>query len=123
MPTYEFACPAGHRFDRFFRKISESTPTLPCPECGAEAVRQLSAGAGLIFKGSGFYITDYGKDGKKAPPAAGKPGQQEGKGEKGGKGDAAGAKPDGGASPDAAKGKPAAPGGGTGSSSGGSSSE
>src|SRR5205814_1962431 len=38
---------------------------LPCPVCGAIAVRRISAGAGLMFKGSGFYITDYGKDGKK----------------------------------------------------------
>ena len=35
-----------------------------CPECGRRASRIISGGAGLIFKGSGFYITDYGKDGK-----------------------------------------------------------
>jgi hypothetical protein len=35
-----------------------------CPTCGLAAVRQISGGAGLIFKGTGFYITDYGKDGK-----------------------------------------------------------
>ncbi len=38
---------------------------MPCPTCGAEAQRKISAGGGLLFKGSGFYITDYGKDGKK----------------------------------------------------------
>ncbi len=38
---------------------------MPCPECGAIAIRKVSGGAGLLFKGSGFYITDYGKDGKK----------------------------------------------------------
>jgi hypothetical protein len=38
---------------------------VPCPVCGKVANRQLSGGAGLVFKGSGFYITDYGKDGKK----------------------------------------------------------
>jgi putative FmdB family regulatory protein len=65
MPTYEFVCPNGHHFDRFFRKISDATSEVPCPECGAEAERQISGGAGLVFKGSGFYITDYGKDGKK----------------------------------------------------------
>lgn len=43
-----------------------SAPTVvPCPVCGEPADRQVSAGAGLVFHGSGFYITDYGKDGKK----------------------------------------------------------
>ncbi len=65
MPTYEYRCPAGHDFERFYRKISEAAAVVHCPVCGAEAERRLSAGAGLIFKGSGFYITDYGKDGKK----------------------------------------------------------
>jgi putative FmdB family regulatory protein len=65
MPTYEFVCPNGHHFDRFFRKISDAPSEAACPECGAEAERQISGGAGLVFKGSGFYITDYGKDGKK----------------------------------------------------------
>lgn len=61
MPTYEFRCPDGHIFERFYRKISD-TAELPCPECGKPATRQLSAGAGLLFKGSGFYLTDYGKN-------------------------------------------------------------
>jgi putative FmdB family regulatory protein len=65
MPTYEFVCTNGHHFDKFYRKISDATSELPCPECGATAARQISGGAGLLFKGSGFYITDYGKDGKK----------------------------------------------------------
>jgi putative FmdB family regulatory protein len=65
MPTYEFGCPDGHTFDRFYRKISLAPSELPCPICGKTAVRKVSAGAGLVFKGSGFYITDYGKDGKK----------------------------------------------------------
>lgn len=62
MPTYEFRCPDGHTFDRFYRKMSDSVAELPCPECGKPAVRQLSGGAGLVFKGSGFYLTDYGKN-------------------------------------------------------------
>jgi putative FmdB family regulatory protein len=45
------------------QKISDR-PATKCPECGAPATRQISGGAGLVFKGSGFYITDYGKDGK-----------------------------------------------------------
>ena len=65
MPTYDFRCQAGHTTERFFRKISDAPAELACPECGEVAVRQVSGGAGLVFKGSGFYITDYGKDGKK----------------------------------------------------------
>jgi putative FmdB family regulatory protein len=65
MPTYEFTCPNGHDFEKFFRTISSGESELPCPVCGAIATRKISAGAGLMFKGSGFYITDYGKDGKK----------------------------------------------------------
>jgi putative FmdB family regulatory protein len=65
MPTYAYRCPTGHKFDQFFRKISDGKPTAICPECGLVAERQLSGGGGLVFKGSGFYITDYGKDGKK----------------------------------------------------------
>jgi predicted nucleic acid-binding Zn ribbon protein len=39
-------------------------PRAKCPTCGKVAIRKISGGAGLVFKGSGFYITDYGKDGK-----------------------------------------------------------
>ena len=71
MPTYEFRCPKGHEFEKFYRSMSAAQLKLPCPTCGKMAERQVSAGAGLVFKGSGFYITDYGKDGKKpATPAA-----------------------------------------------------
>lgn len=38
---------------------------MKCPDCGEMAERRVSGGSGLLFKGSGFYITDYGKDGKK----------------------------------------------------------
>ena len=62
MPTYEYRCPEGHEFERF-QKMADP-PRAKCPVCGRNAVRQISGGAGLIFKGSGFYITDYGKDGK-----------------------------------------------------------
>jgi len=71
MPTYEYRCPNGHDFDHFFRKISEGEAIWPCPVCGLPATRQMSGGAGLVFKGSGFYITDYGKDGKKDQRTAG----------------------------------------------------
>lgn len=65
MPTYEFRCPNGHDFEKFYRSISSAPGEVECPVCGKMAERQLSGGAGLVFKGSGFYITDYGKDGKK----------------------------------------------------------
>ncbi len=66
MPTYEFRCPEGHDFEKFYRSISAAPAEVQCPRCGVVATRLMSAGGGLVFKGSGFYITDYGKDGKKA---------------------------------------------------------
>ena len=68
MPTYEYACPNGHQFEKF-QKMSEK-PRAACPVCGERATRKISGGAGLVFKGSGFYITDYGKDGKGPKKAA-----------------------------------------------------
>lgn len=70
MPTYEYRCPNGHDFEKFTLKISAAQAELPCPTCGTAAPRRVSAGGGLLFKGSGFYITDYGKDGKKDQRAA-----------------------------------------------------
>ena len=60
MPTYEYRCPKGHEFDLFQRMSDE--PRAACPECGEFAERLMSVGAGLIFKGEGFYITDYRSD-------------------------------------------------------------
>jgi putative FmdB family regulatory protein len=70
MPTYEFRCPSGHDFEKFYRSIASAPSEVHCPTCGKVSARQMSAGGGLVFKGSGFYITDYGKDGKKSqtPP-------------------------------------------------------
>ncbi|HLL88028.1 MAG TPA: FmdB family zinc ribbon protein [Tepidisphaeraceae bacterium] len=59
MPTYEYRCDAcGHAFEQF--QSIKADPTKKCPSCGKNKVRRLiGTGAGLIFKGSGFYITDY----------------------------------------------------------------
>jgi putative FmdB family regulatory protein len=61
MPTYEFRCPQGHEFEKFYRSISGAEARAVCPECGQPAERMMSA-AGFAFKGSGFYLTDYGKN-------------------------------------------------------------
>ena len=57
MPTYEYQCACGEAFEEFQSITSE--PYADCPKCGETSRRQISAGTGLIFKGSGFYITDY----------------------------------------------------------------
>jgi len=62
MPTYEYECPDGHRFEKFQKMTGK--PWAKCPTCGKTATRKISGGSALVFKGSGFYITDYGKDGK-----------------------------------------------------------
>jgi putative FmdB family regulatory protein len=66
MPTYEYRCPEGHEFEHFFSTIGGSKEMMPCPTCGRDAQRLISGGTAFLFKGSGFYITDYGKDGKKS---------------------------------------------------------
>ena len=65
MPTYEYHCKAcGHRFERM-QPMSEP-PVRTCPKCAKRKVERLiSSGGGLIFKGSGFYITDYRSQGYK----------------------------------------------------------
>jgi predicted nucleic acid-binding Zn ribbon protein len=70
MPTYEFRCPDGTIIERVFR-ISEVPNEIPVPDGEGMATRIISGGAALLFKGSGFYITDYGKDGKKDQRPAG----------------------------------------------------
>jgi putative FmdB family regulatory protein len=59
MPTYEYRCDAcGYAFERF--QSITADPIKKCPECGNNKVKRLiGTGAGMIFKGSGFYITDY----------------------------------------------------------------
>lgn len=64
MPTYDYKClTCDVQFERF---QGITAPALSeCPECGGEVKRLIGAGAGLIFKGSGFYITDYRSEGYK----------------------------------------------------------
>jgi len=83
MPTYEYRCPqCGNDFEKF-QKMSEE-PVADCPECGTAAQRRLSGGAGLLFKGSGFYITDYRGDSYKKAADADKGGSSSGGESKGG---------------------------------------
>jgi putative FmdB family regulatory protein len=60
MPTYEYECRScGHTFD-VFQNMSDE-PVKVCPECGKEVRRLINGGTGVIFKGSGFYVTDKNK--------------------------------------------------------------
>ncbi|MEM7416294.1 MAG: zinc ribbon domain-containing protein [Gemmatimonadota bacterium] len=68
MPTYDYECQKGHRFE-VFQKMSDA-PVSVCPECGADAGRKISGGAGFLFKGDGFYITDYRSDDYKKQASA-----------------------------------------------------
>ncbi len=58
MPTYDYEClKCSHSFEAF-QKMTDK-PLKKCPECGGKVKRLIGAGAGVIFKGSGFYATDY----------------------------------------------------------------
>jgi putative FmdB family regulatory protein len=58
MPTYEYRCKkCSHRFE-VFQSIKDA-PKKTCPKCKGRVERLIGSGAGLLFKGSGFYITDY----------------------------------------------------------------
>ena len=69
MPTYDYVCAAcAHQFEAFQEMSAKKL--RKCPKCGKNALeRQVGAGAGLIFKGTGFYITDYKRGG--SPPESG----------------------------------------------------
>jgi putative FmdB family regulatory protein len=67
MPTYEYACEHCHRKSEFFQRMKEP-PKKKCPYCSKYTLKRLiSGGAGVIFKGEGFYETDY-KRKENAPP-------------------------------------------------------
>ncbi len=62
MPTYGYRCPTcGHEYEKL-QNISDAT-RIKCPRCGKRGERLISGGAGIIFKGSGFYETDYKRAG------------------------------------------------------------
>ncbi|MFA5853001.1 MAG: FmdB family zinc ribbon protein [Spirochaetales bacterium] len=60
MPTYEYECRACHHTFEKFQSMSDE-PVKVCPECGGAVRRMIGGGTGVIFKGSGFYITDSKK--------------------------------------------------------------
>ena len=79
MPTYEYVCPkCGHEFELFQSMMD--APIKRCPKCRKLGVKRLvGKGAGLIFKGTGFYITDYKKTSAPAEGGEGGSGKGEGK--------------------------------------------
>lgn len=102
MPTYEYRCPKGHEFEKFQRM--SDPPVAACPECGADAERLLSGGAGLLFKGEGFYITDYRSEGYKKAAEKDKGGKAEPGGSKSEGASKSDSKPAGSGKKDSAKG-------------------
>ena len=82
MPTYEYECSkCGHRFE-LFQQMSDE-PRKRCPECRGKVERLISGGAGVIFKGSGFYETDYRSEGYKKAASAEKESSESAKKDKG----------------------------------------
>ena len=69
MPTYDYQCQdCGHQFEA--RQSMKDPHLTECPNCKGKVKRKIGLGAGLIFKGSGFYITDYRSDSYKAAAKA-----------------------------------------------------
>ncbi|GMT49703.1 MAG: hypothetical protein IEMM0008_1242 [bacterium] len=64
MPTYEYECTScDHKFEKL--QMMTADPVKECPECGQESAKRLiGAGIGVIYRGSGFYTTDYKNSGK-----------------------------------------------------------
>ena len=72
MPTYDYECiKCGHAFEIFQAMSAE--PKKRCPKCRGKVQRLISGGAGLLFKGAGFYTTDYRSEGYKSAAKADKP--------------------------------------------------
>lgn len=85
MPTYEYRCPTGHVFEKFYQKITAKR-RVACPKCGKRAERLISGGARLVFKGSGFYATDYKRAGERKKSVDGGPSEEGGGAGEGGEG-------------------------------------
>ena len=82
MPTYDYKCAACEAEWEEFQSIT-AKPIRKCPECGKlKAKRQIGTGAGIIFKGSGFYQTDYRSESYKKGAEADKKAKSEKKSEK-----------------------------------------
>lgn len=111
MPTYEYVCEkCGHQFEQFQSISAKPLKTCPQDRCAQKSwgrgkvKRAISGGAGMIFKGSGFYITDYRSEkykeaAKKESSAASHPAKKEG----GGENKSSGSKPDAASKPSAPK--------------------
>ena len=84
MPTYDYRCRAcGHELE-MFQSMSEG-PKRKCPECGELKLQRLiGTGAGILFKGSGFYETDYRSSSYEKDKAADKPEENKAKSDKAG---------------------------------------
>jgi len=82
MPTYDYVCDGcGHAFE-LFQSMTDSVKKT-CPECGKKKLRRLiGAGGAIVFKGSGFYKTDYRSESYKKGAAADSGGKSEGGGKK-----------------------------------------
>ncbi|MDD5196609.1 MAG: FmdB family zinc ribbon protein [Candidatus Omnitrophota bacterium] len=73
MPTYEYECRNCNKVFDIFQKITDK-PIEKCPKCHKKISRLIGGGSGIIFKGSGFYATDYRKSSPKNTSAKGKSG-------------------------------------------------
>ena len=71
MPTYDYKCNKCGNVFEVFQKITDE-PLQKCPDCSGNIKRLISGGAGIIFKGSGFYVNDYKKKNEK-PTGTSKP--------------------------------------------------
>jgi len=114
MPTYDYVCSKCNYEFELFQPISEK-PKRSCPKCKGKVKRLIGGGAGLLFKGSGFYLTDYRSEGytkrakEESSGGAGGASKEGGAGESGAKPDAAPKKEGGDAAKKSDKAKKAKP--------------